>query len=296
MGTRRNELINLISVHRTAIAEETLTENMSPHRYWGELFYLYFLNHENISYLNSQLKKKKEDSEEDDLLWFVRAKETTEEGDDAVFVVRKHSSQIPALGTCTVNWEETLYLNCIMHHFEYRLAMATCVKKDEHSKLEILNKVTRRVYATPSKRRMDTKEGETSITYPFIYFAVDDFEECFTGMSAVEGQQICIQLSAHELNTDHRIILFQGGVQYNQLLDLFSFSKSGVGAIISPKKCEFLTMNGPRGKGSAQLAVGMQEIESLWKRLTSPSKPTLNVFLTEVVLTLDSILNDLLWK
>ena len=125
-----------------------------------------------------------------------------------------------------------------------------------------------------------------------------DFEDCFNRMKAVEGEQVCIQLSAHEINTEHRIILFQGGVQYSQLLDLFSFSKSGFSNIIAPKKKEFLTLNGPRGKGSAQIAVGIKEIEntSFWKRFSSPVNPTLNYFLTEIILTLDSILNDLLWK
>ena len=41
----------------------------------------------------------------------------------------------------------------------------------------IFNFNCQRVYPSPSKRRMDDKGTEEELTYPNIYFTVDNFEE-----------------------------------------------------------------------------------------------------------------------
>lgn len=189
-----------------------------------------------------------------------------------------------------------------MHHFVYKLSVAICRKKNEqNAKLEIVNKVNKRVYASPSKRRMDTKEGETIFTYPMIYFAVDDFEDCFKGVTILQDQQICVQLSSYDPVTEKKCTLFQGGVLYSALRELFNYKKSGWFKKHNYNQLEFLPLRGPRGKGKAQMAVGIQNpelyVSNFWNLSKKiPENPPLHAFLTFITLSWESIINDLLWK
>lgn len=84
-----------------------------------------------------------------------------------------------------------MYLNLIAHQLEYSLTLAVCTRtspKDlqvlkRHSQVicSQLNSVyilfVQKVYASPSRRRMDTKGEYEEIAYPSIFFMVDNFDE-----------------------------------------------------------------------------------------------------------------------
>ena len=300
--TKKNELLMLIQSHRNA----SMDLNEDPGRFWAELFRMYVIE---------GTKDMENTDDEDDLLWYVKKTEG-ELGEDPsepvseknFFVCRKTDSELPAVED-PINWEETVYLNTIMLHFKYNLSIAVCRKKmTQNAKLEIIHRVNKRVYASPSKRRMDSKAGETIFTYPQIYFAIDDFEECFKGLIIEKGQQICVQLSAFDPKTKKKCTLFQGGVLYDALHELFDWKKSGWAKLWKGEELEFLPLVGPRGKGKAQVAVGIADSNNvsggsnLFQRFTSSfskpeqEHPPLNTFLTYITLSWESIINDLLWK
>jgi len=303
----RSELLTLIQSHRNA----SMDLNEDPGRFWAELFRLYIIEGDHYG---EDLR------EDDDLLWYVKqlsedevATTNFDDGEEAeslqketFFVTRKTDPNLPVLADPAINWEETVYLNTIMHHFRYRLSIAICTKGSQQAKLQILSRVNKKVYASPSKRRMDSKSGETIFTYPLIYFAVDDFEESFKTLTIEQGQQICVQLSAFDTKTNKKCTLFQGGVMYDALRELFDWRKNSWSRIWKSDDLEFLPLIGPRGKGKAQVAVGIAEESdsnsNVFRRFASSfskpqeENPSLYTFLTYVTLSWESIINDLLWK
>lgn len=289
-----NELLTLIHSHRMAAVDLELNRR-DPSRFWAEIFQMYFVAQQ----------EDKRVQEQDDMLYFVRAEgmlpadALEDAGGQAFFAVRKESPQVPMLHDITVDWEQTVYLNAIMHQFEYRLAVAVCERKEDGG-LRVLRKVARRVYASPCSRRMDVKEAEMVYTYPQMYFIIDDFEDCFGEMTIGEGQQIAVQLSATDPQSKRKCTIFQGGVLYEALLELFAWRKSSWAALLKADTTEFLPLRGPRGKGKAQMAVGVHDPgASLLQRLTpfQPStKPVFKAFLTFIDLHWECIINDLLWK
>ncbi len=90
---------------------------------------------------------------------------------------RKGSSKLP-IGDPDIDWEETLYLNIIMQKFEYSVTCAVCTRTSP-KELQILKKHTQRVFASPSRRSMDCKGDNEQISYPNIFFTVDNYDEVF---------------------------------------------------------------------------------------------------------------------
>lgn len=307
----KNELLTLIQSQRNA----SMDFEEDPARFWAELFRMYIIEAPAAGVSDDA-------GEEDDLLWYVKQNVDTHGADmceepaeplseENFFVMRRTDPQLPRLGD-PINWEETIYLNTIMLCFTYRLSVALCRKKvSSNGKLEILHRVNKKVYASPSRRRMDSKAGETIYTYPLIYFAIDDFEDCFQGLRIERGQQICVQLAAYDPRSERKCTLFQGGVAYDALHDLFDWKKSSWSRLWKGQDLEFLPLVGPRGKGKAQVAVGIVSpdgaekgagagnVFSRWASSWSKPEeefPPLNAFLTFVTLSWESIINDLLWK
>ncbi len=91
-----------------------------------------------------------------------------------VEVFRKDSKKLP-IGDPEIEWKETVFLNLIIHHLEYTLTLAICTRTSPKD-LQVLKRHTQKVYASPSRRRMDTKGDLEEITYPYISFMVDNFE------------------------------------------------------------------------------------------------------------------------
>lgn len=139
--------------------------------YWTDLFVRHFL---------FQVETQ-ETIDSDDLLFFVRKKHVKGSSrhmpkfETDVDVYRKDSRKLP-IGDPDVDWEETVYLNLIIHQFNYTLTLAICTRTSP-KELQVLRRHSQRVYASPSRRKMDTKGDGEEMTYPHVCFMVDNFDE-----------------------------------------------------------------------------------------------------------------------
>lgn len=67
-------------------------------------------------------------------------------------------------------------MNVVMQFFEYKLTCAICTRTSSRE-FQILTKHCQNVYASPSHRSMHTKGESEEITYPDIFFTLDNYEE-----------------------------------------------------------------------------------------------------------------------
>ena len=115
-------------------------------------------------------------------------------------VFRRDSRKLP-IGDPDVDWEETIYLNLIVHHLSYKITLAV-YSRTSHKDIQVdkypssfflnpfrnvvlflpqvLRRYSQKVYATPSRRKMDSKGETEEITYPHVCFTVDNFDEIFS--------------------------------------------------------------------------------------------------------------------
>eukprot|EP01137_Pigoraptor_chileana_P022752 Opistho-2@88007 len=174
--------------------------------FWGPLFQHYFV--------------ESHDDSRDDMLFFVKnavgwgdgrsksvaasrdnsSDETLadESANDPYFVRRKNGRKaLPSPTSARINWEESFYLNLIVNQFEYTLTVAIC-KQDSSGKLRCLSRVSQRVYGSPSRRQMHMtdKAVETELTYPLIYFTVDNFDDIFGEVFVQQEESLCVELVA----------------------------------------------------------------------------------------------------
>ncbi|VDO38663.1 unnamed protein product [Brugia timori] len=118
-----------------------------------------------------------------------------------------------------------------------------------------------RVYPSPSKRRMDSKGECEEITYPEIYFAIDDFEQIFSDIVVRDGECVCVELVAKDRCKNCEAVIFLGSIRYEVLKQAYdtraSFSWQWAQKLITPnqRRREFVRMRGPHGKGYAEMAV-----------------------------------------
>ncbi|MCP9265450.1 hypothetical protein DINM_020754 [Dirofilaria immitis] len=175
----------------------------------------------------------------DDMLWYVSMLQMGRDfciGQEAsqLQVYRRQSPNKPILNDPSINWEETVCLNLILQQ---------------------------RVYPSPSKRRMDSKGECEEITYPKIYFAIDDFEEIFSDVVVRDGECVCVELVAKDRCRNCEAVVFLGSIRYEVLKQAYdaraSFSWQWAQKFISPnqRRREFVRMRGPHGKGYAEMAV-----------------------------------------
>lgn len=150
------------------------------------------------------------------------------------------------------DWEETVYLNLILHEFEYTLTCAIC-KQEGVKNLEILKRHSKRVFASPSKRDLSSKGTEETMTYPNIYFTIDDFDEAFNEMIVKENEMVCVELVANDGRI--RKVLFLGSIKYESLKKVYDARASATLKVVqkmtlgfntfSEKRVEFVKMKGP---------------------------------------------------
>jgi len=55
--------------------------------------------------------------------------------------------------------------------------------------------VSKRVYASPTKSRMDVKEESVECSWPLIYYVVDDFEDMFEQLMVRDNEYLCVELA-----------------------------------------------------------------------------------------------------
>ncbi|XP_033645590.1 uncharacterized protein KIAA0930 homolog isoform X1 [Asterias rubens] len=203
------------------------------------------------------------DEHRDDMLFFVyrHSASNRAERQTRMEVYRKDSKNLPSLGEPNIDWEESVYLNLILQQYDYILTCAVCTKTADS--LSVLKKHSQQVYASPSKRRMDTKGEETAVSYPNIFFMIDNFDEVFGDVMVEEGQLICVEVVAAEKQGHYRSVIFLGSVRYESLRRVYEARASVTSRVAASmglygrgkSRVEFIRMKGPEGKGYAEVAV-----------------------------------------
>ncbi|CAF5164914.1 unnamed protein product, partial [Rotaria magnacalcarata] len=100
---------------------------------------------------------------------------------------------------------------------------------------------------------MESKGTEEKITYPNIYFTVDNFEDTFCEMIVNEGQMVCVELVARNPHLNEQRVLFLGSIKYESLKKVYETrattstrvaQRMSLG-IYSKRRVEFVRMRGP---------------------------------------------------
>ncbi|XP_031631344.1 uncharacterized protein LOC116345799 isoform X1 [Contarinia nasturtii] len=230
--------------------------------YWTDLFVRHFL---------FQVETQ-ETIDSDDLLFFVRKKHVKGSSrhmpkfETDVDVYRKDSRKLP-IGDPDVDWEETVYLNLIIHQFNYTLTLAICTRTSP-KELQVLRRHSQRVYASPSRRKMDTKGDGEEMTYPHVCFMVDNFDEVFCDILVRDGEMVCVELVANDRDGAVQGVIFLGSIRYDALKKVYDARQSSISSKLAQRmtfglfsgagpqtRCEFVRMKGPQGKGHAEMAV-----------------------------------------
>lgn len=258
------QLLEEINFQRTKEMRQLLKDDsgfvmLQGTTYWTDLFVRHFL------FQNEQT------IDCDDLLFFVRKKHVKGTSrylpkfETEVDVFRKDSRKLP-IGDPDIDWEETVYLNLIIHQFDYTLTLAICTRTSP-KELQVLKRHSQKVYASPSRRRMDTKGEVEEMTYPHICFMVDNFDEVFCDILVRDGEMVCVELVASDRQGAIQGVIFLGSIRYDALKKVYDSRQSslstkmaqrmtfGLFSTGSAQRCEFVRMKGPQGKGHAEMAV-----------------------------------------
>ncbi|XP_065083975.1 uncharacterized protein KIAA0930 homolog isoform X2 [Ochlerotatus camptorhynchus] len=230
--------------------------------YWTDLFVRHFLFQ----------TEKQHSIDCDDLLFFVRKKHVKGSSrvmpkyETEIEVFRKDSRKLP-IGDPDVDWEETVYLNLVIHQFDYTLTLAICTRTSP-KELQVLRRHSQKVYASPSRRKMDTKGESEEITYPHICFMVDNFDEVFHDILVRDGEMVCVELVATDRDGSVQGVIFLGSIRYDALKKVYDARQSSLSSKVAQRmsfglfssggpqtRCEFVRMKGPQGKGHAEMAV-----------------------------------------
>lgn len=134
--------------------------------------------------------------------------------------------------------------------------------------LQVLRRHSQKVYASPSRRKMDTKGESEEITYPNICFMVDNFDEIFKDILVRDGEMVCVELVANDKDGTAQGVIFLGSIRYEALKKVYDARQSSLSAKVAQRmsfgllggasqttRCEFVRMKGPQGKGHAEMAV-----------------------------------------
>eukprot|EP00105_Crassostrea_gigas_P026996 XP_011448177.1 PREDICTED: uncharacterized protein KIAA0930 homolog [Crassostrea gigas] len=254
------ELMQIIKNERTKESTIISTDGFEVMNdstsFWTDIFTKYFID-----------PSKLPDDQRDDMLFYVRKTHNPKNKSftfrPEIEVYRRDSKSLPALEDKTIDWEETVYMNIISHQLVYTATCAVCTRTSEHH-LQILRKFSQRVYPSPSKRRMDDKGTEEELTYPNIYFTVDNFEEAFGDIVVRDGELVSVELTASDRHGRAQGVIFLGAVRYEVLKKVYDARLSltskmmqtmSLGMIKQNKRVEFVRMRGPKSKGHAEIAV-----------------------------------------
>ncbi|GES99651.1 hypothetical protein RCL_jg16178.t2 [Rhizophagus clarus] len=122
---------------------------------------------------------------------------------DPVFVKRKTTpNSLPPLDDAVL-WKETFFLNLIVQ-LPCKLTVAVCTRTpndnsngpNQKTSMTCSKKhVSKRVYALPTKSRMDVKETSMECSYPLIYYVIDDYEDMFEHLIVTDGEYLCVELA-----------------------------------------------------------------------------------------------------
>jgi Uncharacterized conserved protein (DUF2045) len=91
---------------------------------------------------------------------------------------------------------ENSILGPVIHQFNYFLTLAICTRTSPNE-LQVLKRHSQRVYASPSRRKIDSKGESEEITFPHICFMVDNFDEVFSDILVRDGEMVCVDIFAY---------------------------------------------------------------------------------------------------
>ncbi|XP_026671314.1 uncharacterized protein LOC108627332 isoform X4 [Ceratina calcarata] len=261
--TMLEQLLEEINFQRTKELRQMLKDDsgfviLQGTTYWTDLFVRHFLF------------QGEHTIDGDDLLFFVRKKHVKTSSrylpkfETEVDVFRKDSKKLP-IGDPDIDWEETVYLNLVVHQFDYTLTLAICTRTSP-KELQVLRRHSQKVYASPSRRRMDAKGDLEEMTYPHICFMVDNFDEVFCDILVRDGEMVCVELVASDREGAIQGVIFLGSIRYDALKKVYDARSSlstkmaqrmtfGLFSGAASQRIEFVRMKGPRGKGHAEMAV-----------------------------------------
>ncbi|KAG0008244.1 hypothetical protein BGZ80_003659 [Entomortierella chlamydospora] len=165
---------------------------------WRQLFHEFFLS-------------ENSDDRNDDLLFFVQKLPLEAEngglGIDPVFVKRKVKNIAQRILTAeqesVVLWKDTFFLNVIVQ-LPCKLTVAVCSRVAETNPITGVTKtsmtctqkhVSKRVYALPTKSRVDVKEATVECSWPLIYYVIDDYEDMFEQLLVRDNEYLCVELA-----------------------------------------------------------------------------------------------------
>ncbi|XP_059059508.1 uncharacterized protein KIAA0930 [Achroia grisella] len=265
-ATMLEQLLEEINFQRTKEMRQLLKDDsgfvvLQGTTYWTDLFVRHFLFQEEQAI------------DCDDLLFFVRKRHVKGSSrylpkyETDVEVFRKDSKKLP-IGDPEIDWEETVYLNLIVHQFDYTLTLAICTRTSP-KELQVLKRHSQKVYASPSRRKMDTKGEGEEMTYPHICFMVDNFDEVFCDIVVRDGEMVCVELVARGRGGagSAQAVIFLGSIRYDALTRVYDSRQTSLSTKVAQRmsfgllggktaaRCEFVRMKGPSGKGHAEMAV-----------------------------------------
>eukprot|EP00897_Mesotaenium_endlicherianum_P000579 jgi/Mesen1/10521/ME000083S10029 len=230
----RCDLLDIVRKHSDSLPRPggppiSKDENPMDDRYWREMLDMFFVR--GWAGTGDTGRQTNHDALFDDMLFFVRLESAPPSpgsvlspstgtgvgvsGEDVPnektkpFFVRKWSNDLKKVigeSAQSVDWRKSFYLNLICHT-SFSLTVAVCSRQvlDEHRKAKKtvipVSKFTKRVYATPSKARIDgdaSKTRDTVASYPDICFAIDDYDDPFNPVDLSDADHcFCVLLNAH---------------------------------------------------------------------------------------------------
>lgn len=87
--------------------------------------------------------------------------------------------------------------------------------------VQVLRRHSQKVYASPSRRRMDAKGDLEEMTYPHICFMVDNFDEVFCDILVRDGEMVCVELVASDREGTVQGVIFLGSIRYDALKKVY---------------------------------------------------------------------------
>jgi hypothetical protein len=159
-------------------------KNGTDYHYWSNNFDIIFV-------INSETHR-------DDLLFYVKGISKKKEKEE-IEVLRRDSLTLPRGDDPSILWDETFYLNFLLHEVEYNLTFCSLMSGSSSVPVSsrIMKKVCQQVYLTYTERRMDKKDHKSIIAYPNLMFYIDNFEEVFNGiMLSSPGEKVIVQIIA----------------------------------------------------------------------------------------------------
>ncbi|KAI6656658.1 hypothetical protein LOD99_11253 [Oopsacas minuta] len=237
----------------------------------------------------------------DDIIFYI----TAGHGGPTLTVARRES--VSPMTDLELDWQATFYANLVLHTLEYTMICAVGCTNDKNV-FNPLHKCTKRVYPSPSQSRMDKKGKSTTICYPHIYFSVDDYEQTFSEIHVGPDHRLAVEVIATNQKFGVSKSVFAGMVEYSLLrnaVDRAVHSRSTLFKKLTatfhaspPSPYEFVRMNGPKGKGHAEVAISVEPVAVLHSAITATSVPSsklpLTCHVTYVELHVDSLVQDIM--